>query len=126
VSFVTVFYSFLWQNFKTERTPTNAHILYFIMDFSKGAIPVRPKGPLTMEQLLAAPPSNIFEVRVGQAEVLRQAANEAYDQNRLDDAVKLYERALYLCNFDNATMKFELNEEHKLKVCFTHFLISVL
>ena len=39
-----------------------------------------------MEQLLTAPPANIYEVRIGQAEVLRQAGNEAFDEDRLDDA----------------------------------------
>ncbi len=69
-----------------------------------------------MEQLLQAPPSNVYEVRIGQAEVVRRAANQCFDEEKIDDAIKLYERSLFLSNFENATIKFDLNNEHNQKV----------
>lgn len=80
------------------------------------ARPVATKRMPTFEEMLEAPPAGIFEVRVGQATYMRQAANGLFEEDKIDDAMKLYERALLFLNFDNAEMKFELTEEHKKSV----------
>ena len=63
---------------------------------------------LTVEQLLCAEKSHIFEVRVRQSEIIRQAGNQRFKDSlssseTLEEAVKLYERALYHVNFDEST-----------------------
>lgn len=80
------------------------------------ARPVAPKRAPTMEEMLTAPPATIFEVRLGQATYIRQAANDLYGDEKYEDALKLYERALFHCNFENAEMKFEMTNEYKKNV----------
>jgi hypothetical protein len=72
------------------------------------ARPVASKRMPTFEEMLEAPPAGIFEVRVGQAAYMRQAANGLFEEDNIDDAMKLYERALLFLNFEKAEMKFEL------------------
>ena len=74
------------------------------------------KRPLTMTELLTGPRSSIFEIRLGQAEVLKQAGNDNYKQGHTSDAVKLYERSLYQSEFESAKMSFEFTQEHREKV----------
>ena len=80
------------------------------------AKPVNQRGKVTMEQMLTAPHSPYYEVRVGQAVFLRQAANDEFAKNNLDDAIKLYERALYHCDFSDSKIKFNETEEQKQSV----------
>jgi hypothetical protein len=87
------------------------------------AKPIVPKRAPTMEEMLTAPPATIFEVRLGQATYMRQAANDLFGDENYEDAMKLYERALFHCNFEKAEMSFELTDEYKKNVG-THILIS--
>jgi hypothetical protein len=80
------------------------------------ARPVASKRMPTYTEMLEAPPAGIFEVRVGQAAYMRQAANGLFEEDKIDDAMKLYERALLFLNFDKAEMKFELTDEHRKSV----------
>jgi hypothetical protein len=52
----------------------------------------------------------------GQATYMRQAANELFDDEKYDDAIKLYERALFHCNFDKVQTNFELTDEYRQNV----------
>lgn len=78
-----------------------------------------PKKPLTMKQMLDAPRSPIFEVRLKQAEVLRKAGNDAFGKGLMPEALLLYERALYHANFDDAQMSFTFTESHRRQVIDT-------
>jgi hypothetical protein len=80
------------------------------------ARPVAGKGKITKEQMLTAPHSPYFEVRVGQAVFLRQAANDEYAADQIGEAIKLYERALYHCDFTDSKIGFEQNDEQKKSV----------
>lgn len=58
---------------------------------SKAATPKAiDNRPLTMKQLLDAPRSPIFEVRVRQSEILRVAGNDCFKK-------KLFKEAIALC-----------------------------
>ena len=80
------------------------------------AKPVNQRGKITKEQMLTAPHSPYFEVRVGQAVFLRQAANDEYAVDNIGEAIKLYERALYHCDFTDSKIGFEQTEEQKQSV----------
>ena len=80
------------------------------------AKPVVPKRAPTIEEMLSAPSATIFEVRLGQATYIRQAANDLFDEERFEEAIRLYERALFHCNFDKAEMKFEFTTQYKNNV----------
>jgi len=67
---------------------------------------------LTLDELLTSPLSNIFEVRVGQANVLRSAGNEVFKKGDYAVAIKLYERALKHCAMDEDRMSAQT---HKLR-----------
>lgn len=86
------------------------------MGMGGGARPVAGKGKVTKEQMLTAPHSPYFEVRVGQAVFLRQAANDEYAADQIEEAIKLYERALYHCDFSDSKIGFEQTEEQKNSV----------
>ena len=51
--------------------------------------------PLSIRELLDAPRSPIFEVRIRQSEVLRTAGNDCFKQGLIDEAVKLCEYNLH-------------------------------
>lgn len=80
------------------------------------ARPLMKREPLTVQELLNAPKSPIFEVRLKQAEILRLAGNDAFKEKKMPEALLLYERALFHCNFEDATMKFEFTDTHKVAV----------
>lgn len=80
------------------------------------AKPVSGKGKVTKEQMLTAPHSPYFEVRVGQAVFIRQAANDEFAAGETAEAIKLYERALYHCDFSSSRIGFEQTEEQKTSV----------
>jgi hypothetical protein len=82
----------------------------------KTATPVNQKGKITKEQMLTAPHSPYFEVRVGQAVFLRQAANDEFAIEEISEAIKLYERALYHCDFKDSKISFEQTQEQKQSV----------
>jgi hypothetical protein len=88
------------------------------------ARPVTPKRAPTMEEMLTAPSASIFEVRLGQATYMRQAANELFGDEKYEEAMKLYERALFHCDFEKSEMSFEMTDEYKKNVCL--FLASPL
>jgi len=62
---------------------------------------------LSLDELLNAPVSNIFELRVGQADILRGAGNSRYREGDIETAVRLYERALKHCSMDDERMSAE-------------------
>lgn len=74
---------------------------------------------LTAEELLVAPRSHIFEVRLKQSQVLRIAGNDCFEEGDFSTATKLYERALYHANFDNANMGFQLQLEQEAEIYST-------
>ena len=80
------------------------------------AKPVNGRGKITREQMLTAPHSPYFEVRVGQAVFLRQAANDDFAVDKIADAIQLYERALYHCDFKDSKIGFEQTGEQKQSV----------
>lgn len=86
------------------------------------AKPVNQRGKITKEQMLTAPHSPYFEVRVGQAVFLRQAANDEYAADQIGEAIKLYERALYHCDFSDSKIGFEQTEEQKQSVSLCAYL----
>lgn len=63
--------------------------------------------PLTLDELLKSPVSNIFEVRVGQANILRSAGNENFKMGNMELAIRLYERALMHCSMNEDRMSQE-------------------
>ena len=71
-----------------------------------------PQRPLTLDELLSCPLSNIFEVRLGQADVLRTAGNDAFKKGQVDIAVQLYQRALRHCSMDEDRMSADT---HRLR-----------
>ena len=78
---------------------------------------------LTLEQLLKAERSHIFEVRVKQSEVLRLAGNQRFKEHsssssetQLAEAIELYQRALYHAGFEESTYNFELTDAHRASV----------
>ena len=94
------------------------------MGMGGGARPVAGKGKVTKEQMLTAPHSPYFEVRVGQAVFLRQAANDEYAADQIEEAIKLYERALYHCDFSDSKIGFEQTEEQKNSVSNCHCIVE--
>lgn len=62
---------------------------------------------LSLSSLLESPVSNIFELRVGQADVLRGAGNSRFREGDVDTALLLYERALKHCLMDDERMSAE-------------------
>ena len=71
---------------------------------------------LSLEQLLEAPKSSVFEVRLKQSGVLREAGNQAFEQNFLDTAIKLYNRALFHADFEKSQYQFSFGFKHKIKI----------
>ena len=80
------------------------------------ARPVAQNRQPTFEEMMTAHPAGIFEVRVGQAALMRQAANSYFENDNIEDAIKLYERALQFLDFDKSKLKFEVTAEHKKSV----------
>lgn len=74
---------------------------------------------ISLEDLLAAPRSHIFEVRLKQSQILRVAGNDSYKNGLWSEAQQLYERALHHADFEEATMSFEFSKEHRLQVFLT-------
>ncbi len=74
------------------------------------------KKELTMEDLLGAPKSHIFEVRLRQSQILRTAGNDSFKEGKMDDAVALYERALFHANFEEAKMSFEFTDDRRFQI----------
>lgn len=78
-----------------------------------------PRPDLTYEQLMAAPRSTIFEVRVRQAEVLKEAANQLYTQKDLfskensnvEKALALYQKGISHLNFEGSSFSFMLTRD---------------
>ena len=66
-----------------------------------------PGRKLTLDELLTSPLSNIFEVRVGQANILRAAGNDNFKLANYELAIKLYERALKHCAMDEDRLSAE-------------------
>ena len=62
---------------------------------------------LSLSTLLESPVSNIFELRVGQADVLRGAGNSRFREGDVNTALLLYERALKHCLMDDELMSAE-------------------
>jgi tetratricopeptide (TPR) repeat protein len=110
--------------------------LLLVIPYMKSSLP-----DLTTRQLLEAERSHIFEVRVRQSEVLRQAGNARYKESgiasgpeqssssasssaaiddsstdnhlSLAEAVELYQRALYHVDFEESTFNFQLTDAHR-------------
>ena len=61
------------------------------------------KMAMTSEQLLSAPRSGVFELRLKQAGLLKDAGNKAWNESNVDLAQKLYERAQYMATFDTTS-----------------------
>lgn len=80
------------------------------------AKPLIPKRKPTINEMLTAPSATIFEVRLGQSIYIKQVANELFDEEKYNDAIQLYERALFHCNFNKTEIKIEFNEDYKQKV----------
>lgn len=80
------------------------------------ATPLNRKEPPTLQQMLEAPRSTIFEVRLGQATFVKEHGNLYYAKEDFDTAEKLYKRGLYYAEFDEAQINFELSDEHKQQV----------
>lgn len=78
--------------------------------------PLLHHSPLSLSELLDAPKSSIFEVRLKHAEILKEAGNDAFKQTKYEVSEKLYEKGLFHVNFDNATMSFEFDDSHRKMV----------
>ena len=72
----------------------------------------KPQRPPTLQELLSCPLSNIFEVRLGQADIIRVAGNDAFKRGDTATAVQLYTRALQHCAMDETRMS---SDTHKLR-----------
>jgi hypothetical protein len=106
------------KNKETKPTSSSSENKNPISDSSikNTARPVNQKSKITKEQMLTAPHSPYFEVRVGQAVFLRQAANDEFAADQIGEAIKLYERALYHCDFSDSKIGFDQTEEQKQSV----------
>ncbi len=67
----------------------------------------------------------LYLPRLRQAEVLRLAGNDAYKNGKLPEAMLLYERALYHCNFEKSSTSFTLTDAHRLQIYQTNEPIRV-
>jgi hypothetical protein len=116
---------------KTELKPTKKKLN------KNKTTALNSKEPLTMQQMLSAPKSPIFEVtyiyiyiyiqslnlyylyfiyffkvRLRQADILKVMGNDAHKSGFITDAMQLYERALYHCDFQNTNTSFEFTIDY--------------
>lgn len=69
--------------------------------------------------------NSIIIIRLRQAEILRLAGNDAYKNEKLPEAMLLYDRALYHCNFEKTSTSFTLTDAHRLQIYQTNEPIRV-
>lgn len=96
----------------------NALMGGMMKDANANAMPKKKKTKktkrpdLSYEQLLEAPKSTIFEIRIRQAEVIKNAANMLYKSNDLEKAIKLYQRSLFHTEIKESSCSFDVTTDH--------------